>query len=69
MKPNKIASAIRIGNMIIVLSGSFKDWEIIETSIVQCGNRQQITTKIMRFNSRKLADKEFNRRKKLGYRP
>ena len=49
MKPNKIASAIRIGNMTIVLSGSFKDWEIIETSIVQCGNRQQITTKIMRF--------------------
>lgn len=63
---NKIASAIRVGNMTIVLSGSFKDWEIIETSIVSCGDKQQITTKIMRFKSRKLADKEFNRRKRLG---
>lgn len=69
MKSNKIASAIRIGNMTIVLSGSFKDWEIIETSVVSYGNKQQVTTKIMRFNSRKLANKEFNRRKKLGHRP
>lgn len=67
MKSKKAAikAAIHVGNMSIFLCGTYNNWEIIETTISQVGDKRQITTKIIRFNDRKKAKTEFNRRKKL----
>ena len=61
-----IKAAIHVGNISIFLCGTYNNWEIIETTISQNGDKRQITTKIIKFNDRKKAKTEFNRRKKLN---
>lgn len=60
-----IKAAIHVGNMSIFLCGTYNNWEIIETTISQVGNKRIVTTKITRFGDRKKAKTEFDRRKKL----
>lgn len=60
-----IKAAIHIGNMSIFLCGTYNNWEIIETTISQVGNKRIVTTKIIKFGDRKKAKTEFNRRKRL----
>ena len=60
-----IKAAIHIGNMSIFLCGTYNNWEIIETTISQVGNKRMVTTKIIKFGDRIKAKTEFNRRKRL----
>ena len=64
-KRASIKAAIHVGNMSIFLCGTYNNWEIIETTISQVGDKKQITTKIIKFGDRKKAKTEFNRRKRL----
>lgn len=60
-----IKAAIHIGNMSIFLCGTYNNWEIIEITISQVGNKRIVTTKIIKFGDRIKAKTEFNRRKRL----
>ena len=60
-----IKAAIHIGSMSIFLCGTYSNWEIIETTISQEGNKRIVSTKIIKFGDRMKAKKEFDRRKQL----
>ena len=64
-KRASIKAAIHVGNMSIFLCGTYNNWEIIETTISQVGNKRIVTTKIIKFSDRIKARKEFDRRKQL----
>lgn len=61
-----IKAAIHVGDMSIFLCGTYNNWEIIETTISQVGNKRIVTTKIIKFGDRIKAKTEFNRRRRLN---
>ena len=68
MKNKKVTikAAIHVGNMSVFLCGTYNNWEIIETTISQVGNKRIVTTKIIKFGDRIKAKTEFNRRRRLN---